>query len=394
MKFKWRIAAAVSVAMTATVATAPFAETVKAAEVTDFGMAASGFVSQVVGGELPANSGRTASSIVACTRTVPIEHSNSLTTLDLGGVITVEGGSTNNSTQQANGKPASISRTEIADVFVGPDALTQLHLEALVVETRTWHASDGFHRKTSLDIEGLSLVLAGLPVSIPLDNFLEGTPVIIPGIAEIQVGSATGSTTAHSSRSQRTLLEIELLGLGGDPVEIMIGRAASNISDGFTGGVLNGTANAVTGTVAGGLLTVGPVAPKKMPCKGTAGGAWSENAVATFNVPLVVSGGVAASRVAGLQGDNSAIGRAQSEVASATFAGELVITGVKSNVYVRKNANGTFVKNVTFDPLSITLAGTPIELPDPGVPHRDSRASARSPSGTSGQGPMASWRSP
>ena len=367
MKFKWRIAAAVSVAMTATVATAPFAETVKAAEVTDFGMAASGFVTQAIGGQLPVNSGRTASSVVSCTRTVPREESGNLVGVDVG-AVRVEGATTNNRTQKENGKPASISRTEVADVFVGPDPNFSLHLETLVVETRTWHASDGFHRKTFLDIGPISLVVGGLPVPVPRANFLAGThQIVIPGVAEVQVGLATGRTTATSARSQRTILDIELLGGVGDPVHVMVGRASSNISDGFTGGVFNGRANAVSGVVAGGLLTVGPVAPKKMPCKGT-GGVWRQNTVADFNLTPIISGSAATARVSGLQGNNSAIGKAQSELAQATLAGELVIEGVKSNIYVRKNQNGTFVKNVTFDLLSITVAGTPVEIPDPGDP--------------------------
>jgi hypothetical protein len=348
--------------MTAAVTVASPAAPARAAPVeTNFGMAAFGYGTQVMGGQLPADSGRTARSALGCTNRAPITRQRTAATGNVDNLIRLAEVETTNTTRRAGGRVEAKTVNRIGNVRIGTTA-AHLRIRGVTTAARAWHGAGTFKRGASIGIGDIFLKLPGAP-EVPLPDLpLPGeTPVVIPGIASITLGRSLGRAGPNGAASTRTALVVELLGGAGQPTVVRVGHASARIVRGFTGGVFGGSANTVVVRAANGALKTGPITPQPMPCKGT-GGAWRSNSTASVRTALLRTGTVSAA-VNGRQLANAARGRVNSELASVRLVGGALRIGaieVKSSVF--KGAGGTYDRAVYFAPVRVTANGETVTL--------------------------------
>jgi hypothetical protein len=108
---------------------------------TPFAMTASAYGSRVQGGEIPADSGRTAFSYIGCTKLAGKSRPNQLVEANLGNEGVVQGVDTRSwTTRTDNGVVNSFAKTDIAYARIG-----DLVLRNIALKTRAWHDRTGFH---------------------------------------------------------------------------------------------------------------------------------------------------------------------------------------------------------------------------------------------------------
>ncbi len=129
--------------------------------------------------------------------------------------------------------------------------------------------------QTLFDILGVDPVDAvNEAVAVPLNALLQvigSVPLVIPGLGEIALGQAYGKKTANSADSEAYALKITLEGipsLGIPATTLQLGRALAQISRPVQFGVFRSKMSALEANL-GGLLKLGGVGQRALPCHGT-----------------------------------------------------------------------------------------------------------------------------
>jgi len=334
---------------------------------TAFGLAATGYGTRVQGGSVPAESGRTAFSIIACTKLAGLEKRNQLAGVNLEGVR-VKGISTQQKTTREtsarNGKAVSArSLTKVTSVGVG-SAITGLKISGLRLRTRAFHDDRGF--RTEREVSFADITLNGVPV---LNTGSPGDVIDVPGVATVTFLGGRSQRSRTGARVSAKGLRIEL---DGTNTVITVGSAFSRITNKVPAGVLGGFGRAGNARVLDGTIVSGKLAVQILPCQGT-NGEWIRNPTARLALPgtLVIGGAVGSAR-----GDQfskrKAYGQTRGKIARAAIGGKgLVIKAIKAQANVRKDGNrliktakGTSVGSITVNgnPRSVPAAGQTVNL--------------------------------
>lgn len=151
-----------------------------------------------------------------------------------------------------------------------------------------------------------------------------GNLIDIPGLGSIGLGYSNGKVTDHSAASRAYGLAINVLPHGDTPgTKVILGRATSTITGPVTSGVFRSTVDALDLKVGGGLLHLGGVENRLIPCSGTDGTTLT-NTVDNVSFPVDGLGIFNLSNVKyAWSGQQLAAGRAQSKVTSTV--GDLTI---------------------------------------------------------------------
>lgn len=342
------------------------ASTVASAAVTNFGFVGSAYGSRVRGGDLPANSGRTALAVIGCTRETGRLDRNTLATVNLGNLATVNGIESKTRTYRRGGSVNVKSTNKIARVrFGNADGLNlgnDLVLEGVRSTARAWHDANGFHRKGGSSLA--RILFAGIEVPIT------GNLVDVPGVATITLSDRSGSKSRMGASISVKAVKVDL-----DLTDsnVTLGVANAKIMNGFRTGVLGGVGIAAKGSLVDGLVRTGRVARQPLPCRGT-NGEWRTNRTAGVTVNGLVHLGAATASARGNQRSRtSGYAQTRGRVARATVGGNdgLVIKGVVGGANVTKKgdklvktAKGTRILSITFngrDRNSPTL-GNPVRI--------------------------------
>ncbi|MGI8675839.1 MAG: choice-of-anchor P family protein, partial [Nocardioidaceae bacterium] len=204
-----------------------------ASAVTNYGLFGQAFGSRVRGGDLQANSGRTALAFIGCTRETGRTDTNSLVTANLG-IATANGIDSRTRTYRGrNGSVNVKSVNTIADVtFENADGLgvgNDLVLEGVRSTARTWHDANGFHRSGRSSLANISF--------LGVNYSTTGNLVNIPGVATITLSDRDGS----KSRNGATMtVRAAVVDLALSDTKVTLGVASARIQDGFVTGVLGG----------------------------------------------------------------------------------------------------------------------------------------------------------
>lgn len=343
--------------------TAQASSSLAAGAITNYGFSGSAYGSRVRGGGVPANSGPTALAFIGCTRKTGLSDSNSLATVDLGGLV-VNGIQSNSRTYRGNGSVNVKSTNTIANATFdnGPGTLDDLRLEGIQATARAWHDANGFHSKGGSSLA--SITLGGVPVT------LTGNVTTIPGVGTLTLNGRSGSTGAHGAS---IAVQAVKLHIDATDTTVVLGNARAKIQDGFVTGVLGGVGIAAQGSLLDGVVRTGKVARQPLPCRGT-NGVWKTNKSLGTTVNNLVHLGAATGSARGNQRDRThGYAQTRGRVARATVGAkdQLVIKGVvgaanvtKKGDKLVKSAKGTEILAIKFrgDRLRTPTAGHPVKV--------------------------------
>lgn len=313
----------------------------------DYGFSARAFGTVARVDALGVKSGRTAPSYIGCTRRTGVHDVNSVAAVGEDEQISqaINIGAIRNVTDTFKDGPrvGTIARSTIADLRLGMlndgDTVNpHILIRGLTTTARAWvnKRTDKFdgdakfgtieiipRTGTPLDdvLEQVGGGINGL-IEIITDPVLEaeaeqnGTRpdrvLTIPGLGEIALGNSTVNKKKRVIKSGAVALRVTLFGPDmtentEDDVEVKVGRSRAFVYRDVPGGIMRGSAHPVEAEILGGILTVGRIIHKPLPCNGTEGKVETD-AIADANLGNADMLEIAAARaeVFGLQKDSGA----------------------------------------------------------------------------------------
>jgi hypothetical protein len=369
---KWRLAAT-SVALAAAALVAPSGvAAASAAEpvVTDFALSANGYSTDVRGGVLPLQSGRSGFAGTGCIRLANTEVANDTAAINLPadrGIVRVGATTTRAFTSKQGATVSSHGHNDVANVLVGDKSVAALQINGIRTRTRAWHDASGYHRHEAVQVARVTRWVGGEQnevVSIAPHTDLNGAQLGIPGLATLTFGLKAGSVSDNAAFANAIALRIDLEATA---TTITVGSATARIQGGAVNGVMNGEVWGSQLTGLGGVLNSGRTAQIELPCLGTKG-AYKVQRVAGVGLPGVVTLGEIISSVRGSQGPGEPWAQGVSTVTRASFIGRgLVVTGIRAEGVVKRRPDGSFLRHAVGTTVgTIEVAGRQFDIPLPG----------------------------
>ncbi len=328
---------------------------------TKFALEALAFGSQVTQGDLQTSSGRSAVVSIGCTKQAGLSRARGVDTDELGEDGSVDGVTTRVWTTARDGVVTSNARSRVKALSVGNEA-GSLSLTDLVVSTRTWHDSNGFHRRHTFDLLGLAAEVGGVPLpGLPgADQIEPGQAIEVPGVVTLTFDRRTGRIDGSSASATSTGLTLDVV----EGARSTVGVAASAIGAGVAGGVLGGKAeSAYSGD---GVLTARNVIKKSVPCRGT-GGEWSNDSGTSVHQPGLTIGQVTVGALGDQTGRNQAVSRTRAETERVSLGnGQVIVRVIRSQANVVRDGD-TYTRSATGSSIGrLIVGGEQHALPDPG----------------------------
>lgn len=330
---------------------------------TAFALQGAGFGSRVLGGDVPADSRTTAFQALGCSNKAGREKGNYEAEMTVPGLGVVSGIRTTLRTTRRNGVVASTSTQRIASITLAESSLGSVTIEALRSRARAFHGPDGFGSTATTDLGRLVFQPAvGDPQVLPLPT--AGEPVVVPGLAEIELGQRRTTKSRGGASARATGLVIHVVPSG---TTATVGMARARIGGGVQSVLFRGQSYGLRAQGLDDNLGKGRTPLSLMPCQGT-GGAVKDKAIADVDLGGQIEVAAVASAQMARQDGDEARGWERGKVASISLGdGQLVIEGIVGKANVRKDgrrptydARGTTVGSVTFD-------GERHSFPDTGV---------------------------
>ena len=161
---------------------------------------ASGYGTDVKGGQVSAGSQGTAFQAFGCSNLAGIDKDNYVAEVELPGAGVAQGVGTRLWTASKKGVTSTYATSRTASVELGESALGSVVLTAISSKTRTWHDDTGFHSSAESAIGGITFTPTGAPAQdIPVPS--PGQSVTIPGVATISLGAGRTQVNADSAKA-------------------------------------------------------------------------------------------------------------------------------------------------------------------------------------------------
>lgn len=336
---------------------------------TAFALQGAGFGSRVLGGDVPADSRTTAFEALGCSNKAGREKGNYEAEMTVPGLGIVSGIRTTLRTTRRNGVVASTSTQRIASITLAESSLGSVTIEALRSRARAFHGPDGFGSTATTDLGRLVFQPAvGDPQVLPLPT--AGEPVVVPGLAEIELGQRRTTKSRGGAFARATGLVIHVVPSG---TTATVGLARARIGGGVQSVLFRGQSYGLRAQGLDDNLGKGRTPLSLMPCQGT-GGEVRDKAIADVDLGGQIEVSAASSAQMARQRGDEARGWERGKVASISLGdGQLVIEGIVGQANVRKDggrptydARGTTVGSVTFEGDRQTFPDTDV-LEIPGV---------------------------
>lgn len=339
------------------------------------------------------SSGPSAYVTSGCTHQVPVEKTNDVTGVDTGkSGITI--GAVDSAVRSYRAKIGGLASTvsravsDVADVEVGDASTLQLQVKALHGVSTAWVNSKGFHAGSTLSLGDIALVgsnasqlqqvsdLLNGPTSTVLSTLRQSGPIVIPGLAQISLGTAHHKVAKQFSFARTTALVIDVFQSSsqtqpapGD-TQITVGRSFARVAGYDYSGIFGGHAYGAQATVLNGVANVGENVELPLHCEGTAGTVRSEKLAGLTlpsGSPLALS--AVESDVYGARGapKGGATDWTSSKVAEVDLGGgQLVIKGIYVKTKAWRGSDGKLHRRVYRSIGSITANGHTYAAPKPG----------------------------
>lgn len=326
----------------------------------DIALKASAYGTRLTGGQVPAGSGMTAFSVISCSVTPGIERTNEVVTANLPGAGTVSGVTTRVWTRKSGASLHSYSRSTTAEVVLADSPLGKLSIRGVTSLSHAWHNATGFHAETSSSIGKIVLTP---PVGDPqeFDIPTPGTPIIVPGVAQISLGASNESTNSSAASAWAAALRVKVLATGTD---LVVARSRAVAVSGVKHGRFGGYSAGTEAEVLGGVLTSGRNPLSIMPCQGTKG-----QTLTRSDAHVDLGGGLVVDAVSssqwGKRYDRRSKAWERGSVAGINLGdGALKIDAVVGKATVIRKAGGGIVRSAAGTSIgTITANGEPQDIP-------------------------------
>ena len=335
---------------------------------TSFAFKASGYGTDVKGGQVSAGSQGTAFQAFGCSNLAGIDKDNYVAEVELPGAGVAQGVGTRLWTASKKGVTSTYATSRTASVTLGESALGSVVLTAISSKTRTWHDDTGFHSRAESAIGDITFTPTGAPAQdIPVPA--PGQSVTIPGVATISLGAGRTQVNDDSAKAITDGVRIDVI-----PTDttVKVAHARAILERGVKSGLMHGHASGAQASALTDYARIGQTPLSLMPCRGTDG---KERSKSIASVDLgnnaVISG--LTTRELGKQTADRAKGYELSKVDTVTLgAQDLVIKGVigRANVLlsggkVSSSTDGTETGTVSFqgEPQEFPANGDPMEIP-------------------------------
>lgn len=289
----------------------------------------SGFGSRVEGGDLPVDSGKTGYQVIGCTNKAGIRRHNDTASVELPGLGTLKGVSTNNWTEKKGDVYSSWATHDIAKLKLAETQLGSLSINAISTVAHAYHTTTGYKAEASVEVGGITFdPTSGPPVQLALP--LPGQPVTVPGVLSIGLGGTTKRANKAGATATADGLIVNLLATH---TKVRIGHVGAQLRSGIKQGVFYGISNATKATALNGIVKSGPQPLMLMPCQGT-GGKTNSESLASIPVPGLAVGAANVSQRS-TQTAKRAFGYEQAKIASINLGGgALVVNAITARVHV------------------------------------------------------------
>ena len=187
-------------------AAAPSAKTTA----TSFALRANGFGTLLTGGQLPAGSDRTAHAAIGCTNRAGQQAGNHEAEANLPGLGTLSGVTTRLWTDKDGDVVGSYARHSIAAVQLADSPVGSLRIDGVTSYSAAFHDDRGFHARTTVDIAGVTLTTPdgeSQELAVPAP----GQPLVVPGLAEINLGRSQTRDDAGAAVAKAQALRIHVI---------------------------------------------------------------------------------------------------------------------------------------------------------------------------------------
>jgi hypothetical protein len=327
---------------------------------TPFAYKSATYGSRVRGGDIPASSGTTSYQAIGCTNAVGVDKTNVVASVEIPGLGTAKDVSTRNWTERSNGVHSSYATHDIAKIVLSESSFGELAIKGLSSFSRAYHDTTGFHATTRTEVASLTYTPTnGSPQVLAIPT--PGSPVIVPGVVEIRVGSEKTRVDSNGAKARADVLDVTLLPTD---TRVRVAHTGAKLNRGVKRGLFAGFSAATQVRALNDLVRSGPQPHTRMPCQGTMGKEKGKD-LASVDLSPLLQVGAASTRQMGQQRPGKANGYEVARVASVDLGdGALVITGIQGRANVVRTRDG-----VTFDTdgtrfLSATANGTEYSFPD------------------------------
>ncbi|GAB3764617.1 hypothetical protein GCM10027600_12140 [Nocardioides ginsengisegetis] len=184
----------------------------------------------------------------------------------------------------------------ISDVEIGGDVGGQqtptISIKGFTTSSDAFHSAKGFGHREALDFASFQIAHLSDSVPVPpeLQDLLDAidsttgdvvgqvidvlqsanTPIEIPGLGSISLGTNKGSTGSHFAISESYALKINV-DANGQNQTLQLGRARTRIGSPTPGGVFRSIAMGMDAYALNNTLHLGNIQQRSIPCEGTGG---------------------------------------------------------------------------------------------------------------------------
>jgi hypothetical protein len=356
------VAAAALVAPTGSSTAASADGAASAKTPTAFAFKAAGFGTRVQGGQLPAGSDTTAFQTIGCTNTAGIDRENHEANANLG-LVNASGVKSRVWTEQKDGVTSSYSRHSVANIVLGDPDVGHLEINAVSARARAFHDASGYHTETKIHIASIMFTPSGghaQGLEIPTPN----QPIVIPGLAKINIGDSTGKTSSTSAYAAANAIDIKVLPTD---TRVRIAHSAAEVTGGVKSGIFKGYAAGTQVKAAADHISSGPTPLMLMPCQGTQGKTLTKGAAHLNLADAVVVRGVDTEQWSTGDVLTSEI-REEASIAKINLGnGQLIINGVIGRAHVAMTPLGLTSDAKGTSILEIIVNGDVRHFPRTGV---------------------------
>lgn len=371
-----------AVVLTATPAQARLSET-------DYGFQTTAYGTRVLAEQVELRSARTAFSYISCTRLAGIDRNTTVddvANVNANDMIKVGAVVSKNETYREDGRVGVKGTNTIARVELGPEDGPQLLIRGLETTANAWARKGKLHTSTSIDSLPIEVTLDGQTpgTGTPLDDLLTGASdgiqgvlealqenageIEVPGLGTLHIGYERNTVKKRYAAASTYVLRIDL----DNGSTVALGRAWARITRDVPAGVFHGVGYGAQIDALDGVVKIGRLATRALPCAGTHGKA-RESHLAGLDLGAagMLRLGALTGRSYGVQRkDGSAVGWTEGQVAGITLGtGEtqLEIDGIVGRAKVRQTRGGKVLKSAKGTTIgSMTVGGEKQALPDPG----------------------------
>lgn len=362
---------------------APAHETAQRAG-SDIALKAGAYGTRVEGGEVPADSGMTAFTVIGCSVVPGLDRGNVVADAVLPDAGTVSGVKTRVWTVREGAELHSYSRSSTAEVVLTESPLGSVSIRGVTSLSHAWYDGQRFRSETSTSIGRIVLTPPAGPAQ-EIDIPTPGQPVEIPGVARIALGDVREKQGATGSSAWAVALRIKLLPSG---TEVYVARSKAQALNGVKYGRFGGYSAGTEASILGGVLISGRNPLTLMPCQGTNG-----KVIGKDDVDVDLGGGLHVEGVSSKAwakrfADRSEAWERGSIAGLSLGDGQLEIEAVVGKASVTRMAGGKLIRSTEGTRIgAITVNGEPQELPldqvleIPGVAKLEPKVVEQLPSG-------------